>query len=159
MATGWKIFFAVSNICQWIFIICLLKQYPFVDRSLYEGINNIATKPDTYAIAVQIGRFDFITLLLTVQGIVLTVAGVFAFVEVRSRSEAAAVQAARSIAHKTAKETAEAEIKPEASRMIEEFFDRKGIDLNKLPRRDEGSLNYQALADAISPDGGNGDAQ
>lgn len=152
MGSAWRIIFLTSHICQWFFIVCLVKQYPFVDRALYEKVHD-ASFPDTFSIAVQIGRFDFATLLLTVLGITLTLAGIFGFVEVRSRSEAAAIAAAKPIAHKVAKETAESEIKPEASRIIEEFFDRKGIDINKLPKREDGIQDNQNIADAMDFDG------
>ncbi|MBB4064522.1 hypothetical protein [Gellertiella hungarica] len=156
MSAAWRMGFLVSHLCQWVFIICLVKQYPFVDRSLVDAIGRAQIAPDTYAIAAQIGRFDLVSLLMTVLGIVLTLAGVVGFVEVRSRSESVAREAAGSVAARVAKETAENEIAPEGNRLIENFFDRKGIDLNKLHGLLAGqpAAREQDIANALDEDGG-----
>lgn len=141
-------FFVLLHIMQIIAIVMLFKEYHFVDPALYEAVKD-QKSVDAMHVASQLGRFDMVSLILSMIGIFISLAAIFAFIEVRSRSVRVAAETAEREAARVAQEVAELQIRPEASRIIEEFFDRKGIDLNKLPTK-SGTMSQDAGGDIAS---------
>ncbi|ANL52884.1 hypothetical protein [Rhizobium phaseoli] len=150
--TGWRIAFIVAHIIEIIVIWTLLKDYHFVDQSLYQAVETTKSS-DALHVAVQLGRFDMISIFFAGVSILIGIAAIFGFAEVRSRSEKRAEEAAKPIAAQIARSVAENEIRPEANRLIEDWFERKGIDVSKLPKRESESAASedinQNIADAF----------
>jgi hypothetical protein len=149
---GWRIAFIVAHIVEGVVIWALFKDYHFVDPAIY----NEAVKSgnaDAIQVAYQIGRLDLASMFLAGISVLLGLAAIFAFVEVRSRAIRNAAETAKLEATRVAQEVAELQISPEASRIIEEFFDRKGIDINALPRKSDKMASDAAEIAAALEDG------
>lgn len=127
--------FIVVHIVQISILLTLLKNFNFVDPALYDAVVDQKSL-DAMHVAAQLGRFDMASMVLAMIGIFISLAAIFAFLEVRSRSVRVAEESARAeakiVAERVAKEAAEQSMKPVANRIVEEFFDNRGIDFNKL---------------------------
>lgn len=134
MSAKFCIAFCVLHIMQVVALFILFKDYKFVDPALYEAVKD-AKSLDVFSIAAQLGRFDLAALFLGGTSIIIAIAAIFGFLEVRSKSVRVAIDTATMQAAKTAQEVAELQIRPEAERIIEAFFERKGIDLDQLPTK------------------------
>ncbi len=75
-------------------LVAVLKNYNFVTPGLYEAAKKDDAL-DALNFAVQIGRLDYVTLLLTVFGILVGIAAVIGFSEIRVRAQEVAREAAR----------------------------------------------------------------
>lgn len=91
---GWRIFFTVSVIMQWIAIWILFGDYHFVDPALYEQVKSKASL-DAISVASQIGRFDLASMFLAIVSILLGIGGIVGFIEVRFRTGKLAEETAR----------------------------------------------------------------
>lgn len=119
---------------QIISILILYKDYRFVDPALYEAVKETKSL-EVINVAAQLGRFDLAAMFLGGTSIIIAIAAIFGFLEVRSKSVRVAIETATLQAAKTAQDVAELQIRPEAERIIEAFFERKGIDLDQLPTK------------------------
>ncbi len=134
MSARFCIAFCVLHVLQVVAIIILFTDYKFVDPALYDAVKD-AKSLDVFNVAAQLGRFDLAALFLGGTSIIIAIAAIFGFLEVRAKSVRVAIDTATLQAAKTAQEVAELQIRPEAERIIEAFFERKGIDLNQLPTK------------------------
>ncbi len=134
--SGWRPFFLALHIAQIIFIIALLKDYHFVDPALYDAVKAEKSR-DIIQLAGQLGRFDMASMFLAGIAILLGMAAIFGFLEVRSKAIRVAKDEATLEAARVAQEVAELQIRPEAERSIEAFFERKGIDITQLPTKSD----------------------
>lgn len=136
MSARFCIAFCVLHILQVVAIAILYTDYKFVDPALYEAVKDTKSL-DVVNVAAQLGRFDLASLFLGGTSLVIAIAAVFGFLEVRSKSVRVATEVASLQAEKTAQEVAELQIRPEAERIIEAFFERKGIDISQLPTKSD----------------------
>lgn len=74
----------------------LLKSYHFVDPALYNEVKD-QTSLDAIRVASELGRFDLASMFLGGISILLGIAAIFGFVEVRTRSAERAEATARQI--------------------------------------------------------------
>ncbi|MDX8538556.1 hypothetical protein RFM23_13095 [Mesorhizobium abyssinicae] len=81
------------HIATIFFLWAALKNYSFVTPGLYEAAKK-QDALDALNVAVQIGRLDYVTLLLTVFGILVGIAAVIGFSEIRVRAQEVAKEAA-----------------------------------------------------------------
>lgn len=81
---------------------------------------------DTVAIMAQLGRFDLVSRLLAIIGILLVFGGVFAYFHYRHISEEAAIKTAEEIAEKVANEY----LQKEFPAIVEEY--RKFLDTSNV---------------------------
>jgi len=93
---GWRIAFIVAHLVEGVLLWTLLKDYHFVDPSLYHEVKD-KTSLDAIRVASELGRFDLASMFLAGISILLGVAAIFGFVEVRFRSEKRAEETARQI--------------------------------------------------------------
>jgi len=93
---GWRIAFIVAHLIEGVLLWTLLKDYHFVDPALYDEVKD-KTSLDAIRVASELGRFDLASMFLAGISILLGVAAIFGFVEVRFRSEKRAEEAARQI--------------------------------------------------------------
>lgn len=96
MSVFWRIAFCVAHIVSLVAIFMLYRDYNFVDPALYEAVKDQKSL-DTLHVAVQIGRFDLASFFLGTVAILIALAAIFAFVEVKSRAERVAEEAAKAI--------------------------------------------------------------
>lgn len=101
-------------------------------------------------------EYDTISVALTTIEVILVVFGLASFGFIAVLAEKRAKEAAEPVANRVAKEVAEAEIPPEAARQVLAYFERLGIDWNKLPRSADSSDaenedTYNGFADALAP--------
>lgn len=81
------------HVATLFFLVAVLKNYSFVTPGLYEAAKK-QDALDALNFAVQIGRLDYVTLLLTVFGILVGIAAVIGFSEIRVRAQEVAREAA-----------------------------------------------------------------
>ncbi|MFV0798932.1 hypothetical protein OHI65_08540 [Brucella sp. MAB-22] len=136
MKAGACILFAVLHIAQIFLIIILLKNYNFVDPNLIDSVSK-AKPNDTYSIAMQLGRFDLVTTLLTVISIIIALAALLGFLEIRSKTARIANDVAKDEAEKVAKQAAEIAAK-EVARSVAETMVKS--ELPALVRRESDEL-------------------
>lgn len=134
MKAGACILFAVLHIAQIFIIIILLKDYNFVDPNLIDSV--ASAKPnDAYSIAMQLGRFDLLTTLLTIISVMIALTALLGFLEVRNKTSRIANEVAKEEAAKVGKQAAEIAAK-EVARSIAESVVK--LELPALLRRELG---------------------
>lgn len=92
---GWRIAFGIAHLIQFVLLFTLLKDYHFVDPALYSSVKDTESL-NAIHVAAELGRFDLASMFLAGVSLLLGVAAIFGFVEVRWRSEKRAEDAARS---------------------------------------------------------------
>jgi len=70
-------------------------------------MNGSCGSTDVIATAVQLGRLDFVSMLLTIVGIIIVVGGVFAFINVHRIAKSQATEEAKKVAPEEARKAAE----------------------------------------------------
>ncbi|MDR9820595.1 hypothetical protein RJJ63_14965 [Rhizobium hidalgonense] len=93
---GWRIAFIVAHLIEGVILWTLLRDYHFVDQSLYNEVKDKASL-DAIRVASELGRFDLASMFLAGVSILIGVAAIFGFVEVRFRSEKRAEEVARHV--------------------------------------------------------------
>ncbi|MER8509135.1 hypothetical protein [Mesorhizobium sp. M0199] len=94
MRDGWGPFFLALHVATIVFLIAVLKQYHFVDPALYEAVKD-AKSADILELASQLGRFDLVSMLLGMFGILLGLGAIVGFSELRFRAREVAGETAQ----------------------------------------------------------------
>lgn len=92
----------------------------------------------------QLGRFDLVSLLLAVIGILIALAGVIAFINFRSVARRQAKEEAQRIAAETAERTANEYLQAELPKLLEEYRELFGSncsseEIDKIAKAQEWS--------------------
>ena len=90
-----------------------------VARCLVDGLC-----PSAIALAGQLGRLDLVSLLLAIMAIVLTLGGLFAFLNLRQIAKRVAEAEVKRIAKDVARQTAQSYIQSEADSLLEAAYRR-----------------------------------
>jgi len=104
--------------CWLIAFIVLVKDYHFVDPALYDAVLG-AKQRDVFALAVQLGRLDFMNSVLALLALVIAGGAVFGILEVRKAAEM------------RAESTAKAYLDREAPRLFDQAVKAQGRKRNK----------------------------
>jgi hypothetical protein len=75
---GWRAFFSALHIVQFVFILVLVADKPFVDPALYKDVKSTGDA-DVLNIAVQLGRLDLASMSLALVGLILAGSAIFAY--------------------------------------------------------------------------------
>lgn len=127
---GWRIASIVAHVVQCAIILTLLKEFHFVDPALYDEVM-AAKSNDVIHVASELGRFDMASLLLGIVSILIALAAIFGFAEVRWRSEKKAEETARLVVEQKVPALFNEALKARGS--LREFsIDIGGIDEKKL---------------------------
>jgi hypothetical protein len=102
MSFWMRMAFFCAHVIEFVLIIALFKDYHFVDPALYEAVKDQKSL-DAMHVASELGRFDMVSAYLGVFSIFIALAAIFAFVEVRTRAEKAANEAATAIVNEKVK--------------------------------------------------------
>ena len=100
----WRPFNVALHIVWAILFVALIRDYHFVDPTLYESVQS-AKQREVFALAVQLGRLDFLNAVIAILAVVFGVGALFGIVEVRKNAEHKAEEAAVPVAEKAAKST------------------------------------------------------
>ena len=110
-------------------------------------IDQATQATDAIHLAAQVGRLDVVSAVLALFGLLIGLAAIFGFIEVRNRAKEAATEVAKSVAREVARE----EGIPEARRAALDWLQSSGIDWQKLaalaPVSEDGD---QRFADALN---------
>lgn len=107
VGVDFKAFLFAWNIALTVGLVFLFKDYHFVDGALYEEVASADGK-NSLAIAIELGRLDFLSALLAIIGIMVGLGAIVGYAEVRWRAieqgRQAAVPAAEGEARKVVDE-------------------------------------------------------
>lgn len=100
----WRPFNVALHIIWGTLFVVLVQDYHFVDPALYESVRSTEQR-EVFALAVQLGRLDFLNAVIAILAVVFGVGALFGIVEVRRNAEQKAEEAAVPVAENTAKAT------------------------------------------------------
>lgn len=155
-------FFFVWSLLQSFALIALYKDYHFVDPALYDRVKATGSK-DVLDVAVQLGRFDLISMFLGTIALLIGVMAVSGFwmirgAAIRAAEEAAKLEAksqATLVSEKIAEDVARRYLEEKAPALVETVLKFQGIvrpaqvDLTKAEAD-------QVTSDAVEIGGSNG---
>ena len=99
MWRGWIPIFIALHMAAFVFLGSIVADYHFVDPEKLSVVRKQESL-DVVQVAAQLGRFDLVSLLLTVFGLVAVLGGLFAFGFVRGESSAVARATAEEVAER-----------------------------------------------------------
>lgn len=133
--TGWRIFTFIWMLCITVAVITLYNDYNFVDPALYKTVEKDGGN-DTLKVAVQLGRFDLVSMLLAIVTLLIGIFAVSGFWMIRG----AAIKAAEEAALAEAKKQSEATAKETAEKIARAYLEEKTPELVENMLKSMGEL-------------------
>jgi len=128
-------------------IIMLFKEYHFVDPALYDAVAKSGDL-DTLSVAVKLGRFDLVSMLLGLIAVLIGMAAMSGFWMLRGAAKNAAAQQAKEEAGPIARE--------ESARIAREYLEEKAPELianmlqsKGIPEKPEIGMSAQQVQEVI----------
>lgn len=138
---------ALNVVCI-VAIVILFTNYPFVDSKIYEYAHD-KHSVDAIQVAMELGRLDFVSLVVSVFGILGGFAAIFGFIEIRGRAERKAIEAATP----KAEEIASQEVRKLLPSIIRRLLEEAETEKDKLGIDDPKEDRLQKMIDALDGNG------
>jgi len=141
----WRPINLTLHVCWAMAILVLLKDYHFVDPTLYDAVAG-AKEREIFSLAAQLGRLDFLNSVLAMLAIVIGLGAIIGIIEVRKGAEQKAEDVAIKAAEKIAKDALNEQLPSMVARAVYSNMNAR----MKLGENDTSENDLAAMMQAFS---------